>query len=151
MLTQISSTAPQILSSIHMCCIEIISSSCITVWRPSCTTLDRKAVQQVIQAAEFLTGNKWNVYHRRHLREAHQIHAGHTRPATSNPAVLYPLEKTWTKYCFQLSAGSGQCRPQSHQHPNIPHSLISFVYCLLLTQMVHFVYFFPISTMIENF
>lgn len=46
----------KILSSFYRCTIESILTSSITVWFGSCTARDRKALQQVVRAAETITG-----------------------------------------------------------------------------------------------
>ncbi|KAI3357684.1 hypothetical protein L3Q82_016098, partial [Scortum barcoo] len=45
----------RILCSFYRCTIERILTGCITTWYSSCTTLNRKALQRVVKAAQHIT------------------------------------------------------------------------------------------------
>ncbi|KAI3361618.1 hypothetical protein L3Q82_001935 [Scortum barcoo] len=45
----------RILCSFYRCTIESILTGCITAWYSSCTTLNRKALQMVVKAAQHIT------------------------------------------------------------------------------------------------
>ncbi|KAI3376843.1 hypothetical protein L3Q82_000416 [Scortum barcoo] len=45
----------RILCSFYRCTIESILTGCITAWYSSCTTLNRKALQRVVKAAQHIT------------------------------------------------------------------------------------------------
>ncbi|KAI3364846.1 hypothetical protein L3Q82_001032 [Scortum barcoo] len=51
-----STWTPRILCSFYRCTIEsILTGCCITAWYSSCTTLNRKALQRVVKAAQHIT------------------------------------------------------------------------------------------------
>ncbi|KAI3367331.1 hypothetical protein L3Q82_008378 [Scortum barcoo] len=45
----------RIICSFNRCTIEIILTACITAWYSSCTTLNHKALQRVVKAAQHIT------------------------------------------------------------------------------------------------
>ena len=49
---------PQILKRFYSCTIESILTSCITAWHGNCSASDRKALQRVVQMAQYITGAK---------------------------------------------------------------------------------------------
>ena len=48
---------PQILKKFYSCTIES-STGCITTWYSNCSASDRKALQRVVRAAQYITGAK---------------------------------------------------------------------------------------------
>ena len=61
--------------------IESILTGCITAWYGNCSTSDRKALQRVVQMAQYITGAKLpaiqELYTRRCLRKALKIDSSH--------------------------------------------------------------------------
>ncbi|KAI4902030.1 hypothetical protein NFI96_009938 [Prochilodus magdalenae] len=61
----------------HMCIIERILTSSITVWFGNCSAQDRKCLQRVVKTAQLITGTALSpledIYHSRVLRKAHKI------------------------------------------------------------------------------
>ena len=49
---------PQILKRFYSCTIESIPTGCITAWYGNCAGSDRKALQSVVQMAQYITGVK---------------------------------------------------------------------------------------------
>ena len=49
---------PQILKRFYSCTIERILTGCITAWYCNCSASDRKALQRVMQTAQYITGAK---------------------------------------------------------------------------------------------
>ena len=49
---------PQILKKFYSCTIESIVTSCITAWYGNCSASDRKALQRVVQTAQYINGDK---------------------------------------------------------------------------------------------
>jgi gmma-aminobutyric acid receptor subunit gamma len=50
--------SPKTLINFYRCTIESILSGCITAWYGNCTTLNRKALQRVVQSSQCITGGK---------------------------------------------------------------------------------------------
>jgi hypothetical protein len=46
---------PQILRRFYSCTIESILTGCITTWCGNCSTSDRKALQRVVLAAQYMS------------------------------------------------------------------------------------------------
>jgi hypothetical protein len=49
---------PQILKRFYSCTIESILTGCITAWYGNCSAFHRKALQRVVQTAQYITGAK---------------------------------------------------------------------------------------------
>jgi hypothetical protein len=52
------SMGPRILKKLYSCSIESILTGCITAWYAKCTALDHKALQRVVQTAQYIIGAK---------------------------------------------------------------------------------------------
>ena len=49
---------PQILKRFYSCTIESILTDCITAWYGNCSSSHRKALQRVVQKAQYIIGAK---------------------------------------------------------------------------------------------
>ena len=49
---------PQVLKRFYSCTIESILTGCITTWYGNCSASERKALQRVVQMAQYITGAK---------------------------------------------------------------------------------------------
>jgi hypothetical protein len=72
---------PQILKRFYNCTIESILTGCITAWYGNCSASDCKALQRVVQTAQYITGAKLpsiqDLYTRRCQRRALKIDSSH--------------------------------------------------------------------------
>ncbi|KAI4888337.1 hypothetical protein NFI96_027462, partial [Prochilodus magdalenae] len=68
---------PRILRTFYTCTVESILTGSITTWYGSCTAIERKALQRVVQAAQYITGvqlpNLLDLYTSRCLRKTRKI------------------------------------------------------------------------------
>uniref|UniRef100_A0AAQ4S675 Reverse transcriptase domain-containing protein n=1 Tax=Gasterosteus aculeatus aculeatus TaxID=481459 RepID=A0AAQ4S675_GASAC len=76
--------SPKILSNFYSCIMESISTSCITVWYGSTSTMDRRRLQRVVRTAEKIIKTPLpslqSIYHHRVHRRAASILIDPTRP-----------------------------------------------------------------------
>ncbi|KAM9404490.1 uncharacterized protein ACWYII_028318 [Salvelinus alpinus] len=76
---------PQILKRFYSCTIESILTGCITAWYGNCSASDRKALQRVVRAAQYITGAKLpaiqDLYTRRCQRKALEIVKDSSHPS----------------------------------------------------------------------
>ncbi|KAI5085655.1 gastrula zinc finger protein XlCGF28.1-like, partial [Silurus meridionalis] len=73
-----------ILVNFYRCAIEIILTSCVTVWYGSCSVAEHKALQRVVKTAQRITGTPlpvMDIQKKRCLRRARSILKDSSHPA----------------------------------------------------------------------
>ena len=76
---------PHFLKRFYSCNIKSILTGCFTAWYGNCSASDRKALQRVVQTAQYITGAKLpaiqDLYTRRCQRKAHKIVRDSSHPS----------------------------------------------------------------------
>ncbi|KAI4900118.1 hypothetical protein NFI96_028297 [Prochilodus magdalenae] len=76
---------PRILRTFYTCTVESILTGSITTWYGSCTAIERKALQRVVRAAQYITGvqlpNLLDLYTSRCLRKTRRVLKDSTHPS----------------------------------------------------------------------
>jgi hypothetical protein len=102
---------PQILKRFYSCTIDCILTGCITAWYGNRLASDLKALQRVVQTAQYITGAKLlaiqDLYNRRCQRKAHKIVRDSSHPSNRLFSLLphgkrYRSAKSRTKRLLNI-------------------------------------------------
>ncbi len=75
----------KILRQFYSCTVESVLTGCITVWYGNCTTLNRKALQRIVQTAQHIIGGELpslqDIYTQRCVRKSRKIIRDYCHPS----------------------------------------------------------------------
>ncbi|KAI4876403.1 hypothetical protein NFI96_004024 [Prochilodus magdalenae] len=108
---------PRALRTFYTCTVESILTGSITTWYGSCTAIERKALQRVVQTAQYITGvqlpNLLELYTSCCQRKTRKILKDSTHPSHCLFSQL-PSGRRFRK-CTILSGSGNQTRCQQSQ------------------------------------
>ncbi|KAI4879655.1 hypothetical protein NFI96_032437, partial [Prochilodus magdalenae] len=115
--------SPRILRTFCTCTVESILTGSITTWYGSCTAIERKALQRVVQTAQCITGvqlpNLLDLYTSRCLRKTKRIPKGLHPPKPLSVLTAAEWEEV-PKYKVQNQPPPRWFLPPSHQATEQP-------------------------------